>query len=218
MRICLPETRPKTPAHLSPTIFAATRTAAFGRPSGLLSRWAPPNSLRSGTTSPEVGSPRGPRGFLVTSLVLGLALTFGSAAQAEEKKEPKEQVELRNAINKTAQRIDACTGRYLVENPGVSGKAKISVTIVEGGKVGEAQVQTQLLQARSLRACLERVAQSWQLPPPKSKEPDRVELQVTVEKGVTFKLHAPGEKPKGQKKKADGFLRFTPSFVGPSGN
>jgi len=146
--------------------------------------------------------------LLAAFLVLSIA-----ADLAEEAKKKYEEV-ARTSINATASAIDGCTDRYLEENPGTQGEAKIQVTIVKGGVVSSAKVDTALPQARSIRECLERIARGWRLPEPQTDKPDDLSLKIPVKKGLKFKLYAPGEqRPPEAAAQPEGFLQFTPSFL-----
>lgn len=149
------------------------------------------------------------------SLLCVLSLPAVALAEPSEQ-EKKAQEMARKSINATGGQIDACTERYLVENPDQQGQAKVSVTIVKGGQVAKADVETSLPGARTLRLCLERVAKTWRLPAPQSDKPDELSIQIPVLKGYKFKIYGPDEErpepPPGQPK-AEGFIKFTPKFL-----
>jgi hypothetical protein len=138
------------------------------------------------------------------------------AISAEPADDPKKKYEeaARSAINATGPAIDACTQRYVEENPGAAGQAKVSVRVVKGGAVESAKVETSLLQPRSLKECLERIAKGWRLPAPQTEQPDLLTLQIPVKKGAKFKIYAPGEQPPQEaKEQPSGFLQFAPKFL-----
>jgi hypothetical protein len=146
--------------------------------------------------------------------VLPAFLILALAAEPSEEEKKKYEEVARTAINATAAAIDGCTERYLEENPGTQGEAKISVTIVKGGVVSNAKVDTGLPQARSIRECLERIAKGWRLPEPQTDKPDDLSLKIPVRKGLKFKLYAPGEqRPPEAAAQPEGFLQFTPTFL-----
>ncbi len=136
------------------------------------------------------------------------------AAEVSDEDKAKYEAAAREAINATGSAIDACTDRYIEENPGTQGQAKISIQIVKGGVVKSAVVETVLTGARSLRDCLERVARGWRFPEPQTDKPDALSLQIPVKKGAKFKIYAPGEQPPPEAaQQPQGFLQFTPSFL-----
>ena len=153
-------------------------------------------------------------------------LVAASPALAEDKKmsdaEKKAEAAIRDALNSTGKAIDSCTERYLKEQPKAEGTARVSVTVSKEGRTKDAQVQTSLPQARTLRLCLEAVARGWTFPKP--RKPTPIGLTVPVAPGVKFRVPAPGEKPPAKaapKKQKEGFLRlspgsFLPSFTGQS--
>jgi hypothetical protein len=145
-------------------------------------------------------------------LLVFLALSIAAEPSDEEKKKYEDAA--RAAINATAAAIDACTERYLEENPGTQGDATVSVKIVKGGAVGSARIDTALSQARSIRDCLERIARGWRFPAPQTEQPDDLSLKIPVKKGAKFKLYAPGEqRPPEKAAEPEGFLQFAPSFL-----
>ena len=105
------------------------------------------------------------------------------------------QLAILNTINASGPRIDQCVARALEEQPGRKGVAKLAVLPREDGRVRAVEVVTALPQARSLRACLERVARTWSLPAPK-KDSARLSLTVPVAAGAQFRIPKPGEEPK----------------------
>src|SRR5688572_27581185 len=146
--------------------------------------------------------------------VLAALLVLSISAEPAEEEQKKYEAAARSAINATASAIDACTGRYIEENPEGSGDAKVSVKVIKGGVVGSATVDTALPQARSLRECLERIAKGWRFPAPQTDKPDDLSLKIPVKKGAKFKLYGPGEQPPAeQAKEPEGFLQFTPQFL-----
>lgn len=153
---------------------------------------------------------------LLLSIALLPAVALAQPSDEAKKEAKKAQEMARKSINSTGAQIDACSERYLVENPGQKGQAKVSVRIVKGGRVDRAEVTTSLPQARTLRLCLERIAKTWRLPAPKSDKPDELSIQVPVVKGYKFKIYGPDEEPPppppGQPK-AQGFIKFTPKFL-----
>lgn len=104
------------------------------------------------------------------------------------------QLQILNTLNESGPRIDGCVARYLTEQPGRKGAAEIAVTPDPEGRVRAVDVTTALPQARSLRACLERVARTWALPPPQ-KDSARLSLTVPVAPGAKFRIPKPGEEP-----------------------
>src|SRR5262245_51594187 len=146
------------------------------------------------------------------ALAVFLLMMISADPSEEDKKKYEEAA--RNAINGTAGAIDACTARYLEEQPGTDGSAKISIKIGKGGVVVAASVDTTLTQPRSLKECLERIARGWKLPPPQTDQPDDLSLQIPVKKGYKFKIYAPGEqKPPEAATQPEGFMQFTPQFL-----
>ena len=145
-----------------------------------------------------------------------LLLTASAEPSADDK--AKYEAAARTAINATAGAIDACSARYIEEQPGSEGTAKLSIKIGKGGVVISAVVETALPQHRSLKDCLERVARGWRLPAPQTDQPDDLSLNIPVKKGYKFKIYGPGEQPPpDQAEQPQGFLQFTPSFLRPYG-
>lgn len=146
--------------------------------------------------------------------VLPIFLVLAVAAEPTEDDKKKYEEAARKSINATGPAIDGCNERYLEENPGNEGSAKISIKIVKGGVVGAALVDTSLQQARSLKECIERIARGWRFPPPQTENPDELSLQIPVKKGAKFKIYGPGEQPpKEAAEQPQGFLQFAPKFL-----
>ena|SRR5688572_6899430 len=148
----------------------------------------------------------------MSSIAVFLALAITAEPSAADQKQYEEAA--RKAINASGPAIDACTARYLEEQPGSEGLAKIAIQVGKGGLVSSAAVDTPLPQARSLKECLERIARTWRMPPPQTDKPDELKLQIPVKKGAKFKIYGPGEQPPPEAAdQPQGFLQFTPSFL-----
>jgi hypothetical protein len=146
--------------------------------------------------------------------VLPVFLALAITAEPSEADQKKYEEAARKSINATGPAIDACTARYLEEQPGSEGVAKVAIQIGKGGVVSSAAVDTPLPQPRSLKECLERIARGWRMPPPQTDKPDELKLQIPVKKGAKFKIYGPGEQPPPEAaNEPQGFLQFTPSFL-----
>ena len=164
------------------------------------------------------------RGWFLMAL-LGLSCPPAWAADKPLSGPEKDaEAAIRTMLNKSAKAIDACTARYLREQPEARGQVRVDVMVKPDGSASDPSVQTTLRQARTLRLCLEAVAQQWAFPTPRGEgAPVGVTLQVAP--NVKFRIPAPGEKPKekASSKKAEkreGFInlspgRFLPVFRGP---
>lgn len=148
--------------------------------------------------------------------LLGLALVASPALAEEEAKEKPKTRKLTEAerkdlekkiigtLNSKASAIDGCVKRHLTEYPDANGKVSLAIDVDGKGKVPKASATTPLPGARNLRPCLERVAKGYDFPVPEGFVPTTLKIDVPVEKGVSFKLYAPGEAPepkKGEKRK-----------------
>jgi hypothetical protein len=124
------------------------------------------------------------------------------------------EMKIWSALTASAPAIDQCTDAYTGEFPNEAGKVQIDCTIAVQGVVAKVVATTTLQGARNLRPCLERVAKTWRLPPPKN--PEKMTLMINVKKGVKFALRKPGtaapkeEAPPPQNAE-EGFLQFLPS-------
>lgn len=130
----------------------------------------------------------------MSALALGAPTTSSEAPELSPR-----QLAILRTVNSSGPQIDGCVARYLEEQPGQTGKASVTAVPDAEGRVREASVETPLPQARSLRACLERVAKGWSLPPPKS-ETAQLTLQVPVVKGQKFRVPNPGEQKEPKKR------------------
>ena len=151
---------------------------------------------------------------------LGAVVTLGAApaAIAADKEmseaEKKAEAAIRSTLNGSAKAIDGCIGRYLKEQPKADGDAKVTVVVQKSGQTKSAAVQTKLPQARTLRRCLEVVAEGWTFPKP--RESTTLGVTIPVVEGAKFRVPAPGEKPpeKAEKEEPRGFIRLQPgSFL-----
>lgn len=129
--------------------------------------------------------------------------------------EKKAEAAIRNMLNGAGRAIDGCTGRYLKEQSGAKGSARIDVTVDKEGRAQDPSVTTSLPQARTLRLCLEALARDWTFPKP--RQATSFGLTVPVAPGVRFRVPAPGEKRAETKKpeKREGFLQLSPGSFRP---
>jgi len=130
--------------------------------------------------------------------VLLLTAVVALAAPPPAELSPR-QLAILETINASGPQIDACVARYVEEQPGAKGLAKVQIRADAEGRVDAARVTTELPQARTLRACLARVARSWRLPPP-AEDHARLELAVPVYAGAAFRIPKPGEAKKPESK------------------
>lgn len=152
---------------------------------------------------------------------IALLMTTGVAVGAEKEPSTSEkaaEMAVRKMLNASGGSIDQCAQRYLLEQPGAKGQARIDVKVRADGKAIEPVVQTGLKQARTLRLCLEAVAKTWRFPKPRGPTP--LGITIVVAEGVKFRVPAPGEKPpdrKPEEKEPQGFLRLLPGTFLPYG-
>jgi hypothetical protein len=149
------------------------------------------------------------RSLVVVSLALAApALTRAEAPPTGEAARIEAQV--RQMLNASGPRLDACVARHAEEYPSVDGRATIVATVKQDGSVLSARVETALEGARNLRFCLEQAAKTWRFPEANAATVE-VKIQVPVKKGANFRLPAPGEKRTERVEQAkDGFLFFMP--------
>lgn len=143
-----------------------------------------------------------------------LASTLGTTPDLSPR-----QLAILETVNSSGPRIDRCVARYLEEQPGRKGIAKITVEAGPEGRPQTTKVATDLPQARTLRSCLEQVARTWALPPPKEGS-GKLELSVPVYPGAKFRIPKPGEEPpEPEKEEAPPPKWFNPASTGflPSG-
>jgi hypothetical protein len=139
-------------------------------------------------------STREPHRQVVGLLDWGMLALTALVAVAAAPELTTAQLQLLNTINRSGPRIDACVERYLSEQPGQKGLAKITVVATLEGRVQTSNATTRLPQARSLKSCLVQVARSWALPTPK-KDGAKLEIAVPIQAGAKFKIPKPGEEP-----------------------
>ncbi|MBI2377331.1 MAG: AgmX/PglI C-terminal domain-containing protein [Deltaproteobacteria bacterium] len=123
-------------------------------------------------------------------------------------------------MSRSGSAMDACTTRYLSENPKASGQVKVAFKVEGTGKPTSVDVTTSLASNGRLTKCIQEVARGWAFPPKVSFD---LAIDVTVKKGAKFKLLKPGEQPPPEPPKAKegagsgGFVSFRPSFRGTKG-
>ncbi|MCS6760529.1 MAG: AgmX/PglI C-terminal domain-containing protein [Candidatus Devosia euplotis] len=150
------------------------------------------------------------------ALALLLVSSTASAAPEAKKMSPEQaQEKVRQTLNASGGAVDACTARYVAENPAKPGMADVKVEIAEDGSVSKGTVNTTLPGARNLRSCLERVAKSWRFPKPGGPG-QKFTLNIPVKANVKFRMLSEAEKkamtPK-EKKERGGFMTFMPNFT-----
>lgn len=174
---------------------------------------------------------------VIFGLVLGGALCSAVAAHAQDGDTPPpapppppaapppprdelaSQLGIWTVLSASAGQIDACTARYTSEFPDRKGEARISVKVIEGGRVQDATATSELPSSDRLTTCLSSVGRLWRF----AEGPMELALPVQVAKGLKLRLKKPGEKDPppaappspGEAPKTDGqdgFIRFTPSW------
>ena len=128
-----------------------------------------------------------------------------------------QQLAVYNVLAPTAPQIDQCTARYATEFPDRKGELTISVQVMDGGRVQDVSVKTELKASDRLTDCVATIARLWRF----SRGPFSLSLPVPVAPGTKLKLKKPGEKDPPAPgasgapaaAKDEGFIRFTPSWT-----
>lgn len=128
-----------------------------------------------------------------------------------------QQLAVYGVLAPTAPQIDQCTARYSTEFPDRKGELTISVQVMDGGRVQDVSVKTELKASDRLTDCVATIARVWRF----SRGPFSLSLPVPVAPGAKLKLKKPGEKDPPAPAasgapaaaKDEGFIRFTPSWT-----